>query len=240
VGTESGTRERLGDYYLYPLRERTTIAAAQTKQVSFLDVRGAQASKGYEYRVDWMQNQDNPASASTVIKFTNSQRGGVGDQLPAGTVRVYMKDSRGAPQFIGESAIGHTPMGSELAIRTGDAFDVQVKANVDKRERITSEEWERTYRWRVTDSEGRSTTYLEERNPIYWRTTMSYTLTNARPNPVVVDLVQAGIDPYGWEDTRVTSETIPGVQRSTNERVYHVTVPANGKTIVTVAYDTRY
>src|SRR5262249_46253723 len=40
AGTESGTRERLGDYYLYPLAERTTIANLQTKQVSFLDVHG--------------------------------------------------------------------------------------------------------------------------------------------------------------------------------------------------------
>jgi hypothetical protein len=35
AGTESNDRERLGDYYLYPLAERTTIANAQQKQVSF-------------------------------------------------------------------------------------------------------------------------------------------------------------------------------------------------------------
>src|SRR6202034_1307835 len=49
-GTESGTRERLGDYYLYPLAERTTIANMQTKQVSFLDVHGVPAEHGYEFR----------------------------------------------------------------------------------------------------------------------------------------------------------------------------------------------
>ena len=38
AGTESADRERLGDFYLYPLPERTTIANRQTKQVSFLDV----------------------------------------------------------------------------------------------------------------------------------------------------------------------------------------------------------
>jgi hypothetical protein len=42
-GTETAGRERLGDFYLYPLAERTTIANAQTKQVSFLDVGGAPA-----------------------------------------------------------------------------------------------------------------------------------------------------------------------------------------------------
>ena len=38
---------------------------------------------------------------------------GLGDALPAGTVRVYQRDSRGKPQFVGENRIGHTPMGSD-------------------------------------------------------------------------------------------------------------------------------
>src|SRR3546814_12288382 len=37
AGTESGDRERLGDYYLYPLPARTPIANVQQQQVSFLD-----------------------------------------------------------------------------------------------------------------------------------------------------------------------------------------------------------
>jgi hypothetical protein len=57
---------------------------------------------------------------------------------------------------------------------------------------------------------------------------------------VVVDLVQAGIDRSAWHDTRLVSETVPGVQRSNDERLYHVTVPANGKTVVTSVFDTRY
>ena len=239
AGTESGTRARLGDYYLYPLAQRTTIANAQTKQVSFLDVQGASASKAYEHRIDWLQTIDTPQSASSVIKFSNSSRGGLGDQLPAGTVRVYIRDAKGQPQFIGESAIPHTPMGSELAIRTGDAFDVKVKSAVMKRERITSDEWQRSALFRITSSRTGTEIVTVERSPVYWRTTMAYTLTNARPAPVTVDLVQAGLDGY-WHDTRAVSETVPGTQRSLDERLYHVTVPANGETVVTAAFDTRY
>src|SRR3546814_9489711 len=51
AGTETAPREQLGDYYLYPLAERTTIANAQTKQVSFLDVSGVPAQKIYEFAV---------------------------------------------------------------------------------------------------------------------------------------------------------------------------------------------
>ncbi|HEX8511643.1 MAG TPA: DUF4139 domain-containing protein [Allosphingosinicella sp.] len=239
MGTETGTRARLGDYYLYPLPGRTTVASAQTKQVSFLDVQGASAGKGYEYRLGWLQTMQEPASFATVIKFTNSSRGGLGDQLPAGTMRVYVRDSRGSPQFIGESRIGHTPMGSSLAVRTGEAFDVKVKAAIAKREKIDSDAWERSERYRVTEAGKAPRVVLIETSPVYYRTTMTYTLTNARPAPVVADLVQAGLD-RGYYDTRVISESVPGVQRTLDERLYRVTVPANGETVLTAVFDTRY
>src|SRR6185369_16841073 len=53
-GTETAARERLGDFYLYPLPERTTIADKQTKQVSFLDVQNTPASRGYEFNNGWL------------------------------------------------------------------------------------------------------------------------------------------------------------------------------------------
>lgn len=239
AGTESGTRERLGDYYLYPLAQRTTIADAQTKQVSFLDVQGAAARKAYEFRVDWLQTSEERRSVATVIKFANSRAGGLGDQLPAGTVRVYVKDRRGQPQFIGESAISHTPAGSELAIRTGEAFDVKVASAVEKRERIRSDEWEVSSRYRVTVAGQAPQTITYERNPIFYRTTMVYTLTNARPAPVVVELVQAGLDP-GFHDTRALNETVAGEQRSLDERLYRITVPANGEIKARATFETRY
>lgn len=165
-GTESGTRERLGDYYLYPLGARTTVANMQTKQVSFLDVHGAPATHGYESRFGWLQTSTQPLSAATVYQFSNSAKGGLGDQLPAGVVRFYIKDSRGQAQFIGEHAIGHTPMGSKLAISTGDAFDVKVQPVVEARTKTGKNRWS---------------------------TAMRYTLTNALPKPVTVRVVQSGL-----------------------------------------------
>jgi hypothetical protein len=237
-GTESSNRERIGDFYLYPLPERTTIANNQTKQVSFLDARGAAAAKAYEYRVGWLASTGEAASVSTVLKFSNSRGGGLGDQLPAGTIRVYVKDARGTPQFIGENAIEHTPMGSDIAVPTGLAFDVKAKAEVVKREEISSDEWERTARFRITSNRGTEIVEVE-REPKYYRTTMAYTLTNARPSPVTVDVTQDGLD-SGFHDTRVVSESVKGEQKSLDERVYHVTVPANGRVVVNATFETRY
>jgi len=166
AGTESGTRARLGNYYLYPLPEPTTIADRQTKQVSFLDARGASARKAYEYRVGWLSTFEEPQSFATVLLFSNAAKAGLGDQLPAGTVRVYMRDASGQPQFIGENQIGHTPMGSQLAIKTGDAFDVKVRAVQETREKLSSR---------------------------HWRTRMRYTLSNARDTAITADLIQDGL-----------------------------------------------
>jgi hypothetical protein len=166
AGTESGSRERLGDYYLYPLAERTTIANMQTKQVSFLDVHGVPAEHGYEFRNRWLGTTETPLSAKSIYAFSTSAHAGLGDQLPAGILRFYMRDKRGDPQFIGESRIDHTPMGSTLSLATGDAFDVKVRAVVDKRTRLSSTNWQ---------------------------SDMRYELTNALPTPVSVRLLQEGL-----------------------------------------------
>lgn len=239
-GTETAARGQLGDYYLYPLGHRTTLAANQQKQVSFLSVSAVPAAKGYGWRNDWLAAQDDPTSADTILRFSSSARGGLGDALPAGTVRVYMRDAKGQPQFIGENSIDHTPMGSTLALKTGEAFDVKVKASVLKRERILSDEWEKSARWRVSVNGGPPRVVEVDDAKTFYRTTMQYTLTNARAQPVTVDVVQAGMDRYWWPDTRVPSESQPGEQRSLDERVWRVTVPANGTTTLTAVIDTRY
>lgn len=186
AGTESNNRERLGDYYLYPLGERTTIGNAQQKQVSFLDVKSAPARNTYEFNNGWLATNE-AASASSVLKFSTSRSGGLGDQLPAGTMRVYMRDKRGDPQFIGESRIDATPMGSAMSIRTGEAFDVKVKTVVEERTRINNNRW---------------------------KTRMRYEITNARGNAVTVDLGQNGlwgdvrISEQSQEGKRVSADRI--------------------------------
>ncbi|HWG70718.1 MAG TPA: DUF4139 domain-containing protein [Steroidobacteraceae bacterium] len=209
AGTESGDRERLGDYYLYPLADRTTIANLQTKQVSFLDVHGVPAEHGYEFRNRWLGTAETPQSARSIYSFSTSAHAGLGDQLPAGVLRFYLRDKRGDPQFIGESRIDHTPMGSTLSLATGDAFDVKVRAVVEKRTRLSTFDW---------------------------RSDMRYELSNARPLPVTVKLLQEGL----WGDARISAESQKSTRRSAEAAEWTVNVPANGKATVTASFDTRY
>ena len=166
AGTESTGRQQLGDYYVYPIRQLTTIANNQTKQVSFLDATGVKASKGYEATFYGFQSSDMPESAEVRIRFANSKAGGLGEQLPSGVIRVYVRDARGQPQFVGEDHIGHTSAGSELAIKIGDAFDVSVQPTLVATRRVTKRKYEYE---------------------------MSYLFRNARATPAVVTLRQDGL-----------------------------------------------
>lgn len=240
AGTEAAGRERLGDFYLYPISGRTTVANAQTKQVSFLDVQAVPARKVYAATAGWQQNDQQPRSVQSRIAFSTSRNQGLGDALPAGTVRFYQRDSAGSPQFIGENKIGHTPMGSELSLVTGDAFDITIKAEVEKRETITSDDWEKSARFRVTDGAA-TRTITQERPKTYYRTVMRYTLTNAKPEGVEVQLTQAGLSRNWWaDDFRVTAEDIKGEQLNADQRRYIVPVSAEGERVIRVTYETRY
>lgn len=166
AGVEGGAQGGVADYYLYPLAERTTVAQNQTKQVGFLDVAGVAAVKKYQYRAGGFQSLDEPQSADVVLQFANSSGGGLGAQLPGGIIRVYMRDANGDPKFIGENHIDHTPRGSELSVKTGEAFDVTVQPTLVKMEKVST--------WRS-------------------RYSMSYLVRNARGEPATVQVVQPGL-----------------------------------------------
>lgn len=160
-GTGSDTQASIADYYLYTLPERVTVAEAQTKQVGFLDLQGVPAKKVYEYRTVQFASADQPDHADVDIDFSNKEKA-----LPAGTVRVYLRDKAGEPKFAGENGVDHTPAGSELSVKIGEAFDVTVQPTVVSSEKISR----------------RSTRYA-----------MSYVVRNATDVPVTVELRQGGL-----------------------------------------------
>jgi hypothetical protein len=133
VGTESSNREQLSDLYVYPVAGTTTIANNQTKQVSFLNAENVTASKAYEQTFYFLESFESAISAEVRVRFANSRDGGLGEQLPSGIVRVYARDARDQPQFVGEDLIGHTSAGSELALKIGDAFDVTILPTLQTR-----------------------------------------------------------------------------------------------------------
>ncbi len=199
-GTEASGGQAIADYYVYPLAERTTVANNQTKQVSFLDVTGGQARKAYEYRARGFESQQEPAHADVALQFANSRAGGLGAQLPAGVVRVYMRDGAGEAKFIGENRIDHTPQGSELSVKTGEAFDVTVLPTLVSVKPLGV--WKDRTRYE-----------------------MRYLVRNARKAPATVNIRQMGM----WGEVKLIAESQPGRRLDAHSMAWDVTAPAEGE-----------
>jgi hypothetical protein len=132
-------------------------------------------------------------------------------------------------------------MGSQLGLTTGQAFDVKVQPVVAERREISVEEWRTTNRFRIFNADGTVTRGEADslRTTNFWQTTMRYTLTNARPEPVTVILTQDGLD-HGWPDTRIISETLRSERPAAGRVVWSVPVPANGSTTLEAVFQTRH
>jgi hypothetical protein len=210
TGGSGGQSERaFGDYYVYPLPERTTIAQNQTKQVGFVEAKGVTARKVYKHRADGFSSSDQPAHADSVIEFSNVAAAGLGTELAGGIVRVYARDAAGDPKFIGEDTIRHTPQGSQINLKTGEAFDVTVQSTLVANERARKD---RT------------------------RYSMKYLVSNARNEPVVVEIEQYGL----WRDGKVIEENLTSRRVDAGTLAWDVAVPANGETELTFTVETGW
>lgn len=161
AGSGPSSAEAIADYKIYRLPERVTVAQNQTKQVGFVDLHAVKAEREYKFETAEFASNAEFEHVDSVLEFQNA-----GASLPAGTIRVYMRDASGDPKFVGENTLGHTPANSDLAIKLGEAFDVTVQRTL-----VSSQK-------------------LSDSNSKY---SMSYVVRNASAEPVTVDLRQGGM-----------------------------------------------
>lgn len=145
AGAADMAQESFGEYHLYTLGRKTTVANRETKQVALLNGTGIAVRKQYVVvgRQAYYHNQRAPGApikdpVQVFFRFENDEASGLGLPMPAGIVRVYQADSRGSLQFAGEDAIGHTPKDEELGIKIGTAFDVVSERRQLTYQRISS------------------------------------------------------------------------------------------------------
>jgi hypothetical protein len=124
-------REAFSEYHLYTLGRPTTLQENETKQISMLSSTGIPVKKAFVVNGQqfYYRNRQSPGSpikddVRVFYRFRNDEASGLGQPLPAGTIRVYQADSKGGVQFAGEDRIDHTPKDEELTLEIGKAFDV--------------------------------------------------------------------------------------------------------------------
>jgi hypothetical protein len=124
-------QENFSEYHLYSLGRRTSVEDKETKQISLLQGSSVPVEKifvvnGQNFYYHNYQNPGSPQKDPVMVfyKFKNEEKANLGMPLPAGSVRVYQKDSKGGILFIGEDHIDHTPKDENVTVHIGNAFDV--------------------------------------------------------------------------------------------------------------------
>lgn len=211
--------ESLFEYHLYTLERPTTIAENQTKQVALLSAAGVPARRelvlqGADYYYQGLTGDlGTKLKVAAFLEFDNKEASRLGVPLPKGVARVYKKDKSGNAQFIGEDRLDHTAKNEKVRLKLGNAFDV----SADKKQ---------------TDFKRLSNT---SKFGFVAESAYEIVLRNAKKEPVTVT-VQEPI-PGDWQ---MLAASQPHTKVSANMAVWKVTVPAEGKTVLTYRTLVRY
>jgi len=172
MATSAPAPQAASDRYLYRIDRPVTLADRETKQVVLLAAQSVAVRK--TYRFDTLVNAQGgadeigPLNATVSLEMDNKADDGLGQPLPAGTVRVY-EAAPGGNIFAGEDTIRHTAEGERIELALGTAFDVTGEAKQTVFERISNRAYE---------------------------TGQKITLRNAKDEPVDVQVF--GTMPRGW------------------------------------------
>ena len=128
--------EVFGEYRMYRLPEKTTVANREIKQVELITAASVPVTKTYLYdgaKIQWRRfgsffqptfGREENKKVNVLVEFENRADHNLGIALPQGKGRVYKADEDGSLEFIGEDNISHTPRDEKVTLYIGDAFDI--------------------------------------------------------------------------------------------------------------------
>lgn len=146
-GEQYNSREEIGEYYLYTIKNPATLNNNQTTQLDFLSQMCVPVKKKFSY--DYTKSAKN---ARLILSFKNEKHGGLGIPLPKGKIRCYKQDEEDFLQFIGENIIEHTPVDGKITFCLGDVFDITVNRETKDRRVLSKERVEEDYEVKIKNS----------------------------------------------------------------------------------------
>ena len=132
VRTDSGAAQKRlqsgesNAYQAYDLPNRTTLINHESKQLKFVEASRVPYEQSYHLRGAAEAYANSNASVSAVvtkIQFENTRANRLGLALAEGVVRMYL-DSEHAADLLGEAQFTSTPIGKQVELELGQAFDI--------------------------------------------------------------------------------------------------------------------
>lgn len=216
TGSRVAEQEDLGDYKIYTLPERTTVAARQTKQVRFLERHDVPVERIYRLRVAGSEDTAEiygPQEADIVLRLDNAPGSALGLALPGGTWNLRQQGADGAAFFTGEARSVDRPVGLPVELSIGQSPNVRGSV--------------------------RTTTYRssERRNVETQTYKVEAIITNAGQDAATVQVVPAD---YFADGFRITRQSVRSTISENGYPMWTLTVPAGSSQTLTYTYRVEY
>ena len=196
----------VGDYHVFTLPDKISIADKQTKQVSLLSKDSIKYSKKYKFSSPLFLGFDTQIvdfkklNSEIWVDLVNNKESNLGEPLPKGNIRFYDEDNNGNILFVGEAIFNQMAEGEEDSLYVGKSFDVVASGKIIALEKITKD---------MVEAE------------------VNISFLNAKTNAVKVVFEQSLLD--DWE---ILSENIKGTNVDALKRRWELDIPSQGSTVL--------
>lgn len=211
------TEQKVGEFHLYTLGGRSTLLPGLTTSIALFEPAQVKYERTYVVHGDvpyWgflpQMGEETEPPVEVIYTLTRPRKTDFGDRpLPGGIARLYLPDSAGGLQLVGEASTGHTAAGNDLKLNAGTAFD------------ITAKRLQVTYVTRRDSTKARG---------VHTVATADYrvTLKNATDSAVVVDVQEERAGEWS-----VVSSSLPPEKVSSTVTRFRVRVPVRGEAVLT-------
>jgi hypothetical protein len=211
------TEQKVGEFHLYSLPGRSTLLPGLTTSIAFFEPAQVKYERNYVVHGDvpyWgflpQMGDETEPPVEVIYTLKRPRKTDFGDRpLPGGVARLYLPDSSGGLQLVGEASLNHTPAGSDMKLDAGTAFD------------ITAKRLQMNYATRRDSTKARG---------VHTVATADYrvTLKNATDSLVTVDVEEERAGEWS-----VVSSSVPVEKVSSTISRFRVRVPARGEAVLT-------
>ena len=215
--SEVATEQKVGEFHLYSLPGRSTLLPGLTTSVALFEPAQVKYERNYVVRGDvpyWgflpQMGEETEPPVEVIYTLKRPRKTDFGDRpLPGGVARLYLPDSSGGLQLVGEASLNHTPAGSDMKLNAGTAFD------------ITAKRLQMNYATRRDSTKARG---------VHTVATADYrvTLKNATDSLVTVDVEEERAGEWS-----VVSSSVPVEKVSSTISRFRVRVPPRGEAVLT-------
>jgi hypothetical protein len=209
--------QRVGEFHLYSLPGRSTLLPGLTTSIALFDPAPVKYERNYVVHGElpyWgflpQQGEETEPPVEVIYTLKRPRKTDFGDApLPGGAARLYLPDSAGGLQLVGEASLDHTPAGNDVRLNAGQAFD------------ITAKRLQMNYATRRDSTKTRG---------VHTVATADYrvTLKNATDSVVAVDVQEERAGEWS-----VVSSSVPAEKVSSTITRFRVRVPARGEATLT-------